>query len=201
MNQVIDNIKNRRSIRKFVDKKIPEETIKELAEAGRFAPSSHNSQPWRLIVVTDKKTIKECSEILKQWFKGLIRLGKLASFFSKKIKNEIESAKNRAFSEEDLFFYNAPLLIFICSKKGRFHVKDCACAAQNMMLAARSLGIGSCWIGFADLCLNRKKGFLKKIEVPEGHEIMASLVFGYADKFPKNALPRKEGAGIVKWVK
>ena len=157
MNPIIKIIKERRSIRTYKDKKIPIYLIKEIIEAGRYAPSSHNSQPWRFVVVTDNRRIKELSDYIKNWFKERLKIGSLVGFFNRKIKNELEGAKKRLFREEDLFFYNAPLLVLICAKPGRFTAVDCACAAENMMLAARSLGIGSCWIGFADMVLNKNR--------------------------------------------
>ena len=201
MNPVIENIKNRRSIRKYKDKSIPKGVIKEIIEAGKYAPSSHNSQPWRFIVITNRRKIKEISDYIKGWFKKLIILGKVASLFYKRIGEDIKSAEKRVYTGKDLFLYDAPLVVLVCSKPGRFHVKDCSCAVQNMMLAANSLGIGSCWIGFADLALNKSRAMMENLGVPKGHEIMATLAFGYPVKKPDSALPRKEEADIIKWVK
>ena len=58
MDSVMDNIKMRRSIRKYTDKYIPDDVVKKIIEAGRYAPSSHNSQPWRFVVITNKKKRK-----------------------------------------------------------------------------------------------------------------------------------------------
>lgn len=200
MNPIIKNIKERRSIRKYKDKKISKKLINDIIEAGRYAPSSHNSQPWRFIVIDNKKKIKELSDFMKNWFRKRLALGFFISFFNKKIKNELEIAKKRSFAEQDLFFYNAPLLILICAKPGRFTVKDCSLAAQNMMLAARSFNIGSCWIGFADMVLNKDRALMSKLGVPKDHKIMAHLIFGYPLKFPKKPAERKKEAGVVKRI-
>ncbi len=199
MNQVIDNIKERRSIRRYKNKEIPKRLIKEIIEAGRYAPSAHNSQPWRFIVITNKKKIKELSNYVKSWFKRRERIGHIIGFFNKKIKDELEATKKRLV-EQDLFFYDAPLLILICAKPNRFTVQNCSSAAQNMMLAARSLGIGSCWIGFADLTVNRNRKLMGSLEVPKEHKIYAHLIFGYPVKFPEKAMERKEEANIIKWI-
>lgn len=199
MNPIIKNIKNRRSIRKYRNKKISKKLIKEIIEAGRYAPSSHNSQPWRFIVITDKKKINELSEYIKNWFRRRLSLGFFIGIFNKKIRNELEVAKKRLV-KEDLFFYNAPLLILIYAKPKRFTKVDCACAAQNMMLAARSLDIGSCWIGFADLVINKNRRLMASLGVPKDHKIIAHLIFGYPTKFPEKASERKKEADIIKWV-
>jgi nitroreductase len=203
MNQIIKNIKTRRSIRKFKIKPIPKKLILEIIEAGRYAPSSHNSQPWRFIAVTNKKRIKEFSDYLKSWFKRRMLLGKLLGFFHKKIKNEIEIAKKRSYTDKDLFLYNAPLVVVICAKPGRFHINDCSLAAQNMMLAAHSLSIGSCWIGFADMILKSPTGgkLRKMLGVPKGAEVVGTIVFGYPEIKGLSARPREKEANIVKWIK
>ena len=201
MNQIIDNIRKRRSIRKNKDKAVPRKIIEEIIEAGRYAPSSHNSQPWRFVVVTNRKKIRELSDYIKRWFRARLKLGRIAAIFSSPLKEGIEKIKKRTYTEQDLFFYDAPLLVLICSKKGTFHIKDCSCASQNMFLVAKSLDIGSCWIGFADLVLSKSRRILTELGIPRDHELMATLIFGYAEKFPKQAFPRKEEAAIIKWIK
>ncbi len=199
--EVMDAIKHRRSIRKYREKAVPEKVVKQIIEAGRYAPSSHNSQPWRFIVVTDKKVIRELSDLIKAWFKNKVKLGAFASFFSKRLKQTINAAEKRVFTDKDLFFYDAPCLVLIYSKKGRFHAQDCALAAQNMMLEAYSLGIGSCWVGFADVVLSRSRKTRSELGVPNKHKLMATLIFGYPEKFPSAPMPRKDEANVIKWVK
>ncbi|MFH1642406.1 MAG: nitroreductase family protein [Nanoarchaeota archaeon] len=199
MNQVIENIQARRSIRKYSKKKIPKTIINQIIEAGMFAPSSHNSQPWKFIIIENQEYIKNLSEYIKKWFRCRILFGKIGSVFSGKRKEEIKSAEKRVSSKKDLFFYDAPLLVMIYAKQNRFSLQDCSLAASNMMLFARSLGIGSCWIGFADMVINKNRKILNKLGVPIGYKVMAHLIFGYPDKFPENAYPRKES--VVKWIK
>lgn len=197
MNPVLDNIKNRRSIRKYNDKAVSQKVIRQLIEAGRYAPSSHNSQPWRFVVVSDKKKVQELSSDIKKWYKRLLILRPILSFTG--LRKLIESVKKRVESDKDLLFYDAPLLVLICAKPSSFALVDSACAAQNMMLSARSLNIGSCWIGFADTAFKSKR-LREKAGVPDGLKVMASLVFGYPLKFP-DAYPRDKEAKVVKWVK
>ena len=200
MNPIIDNIKNRRSIRKYLDKEVPKDIVKEIIEAGRYAPSSHNSQPWRFIVITDRSVIKEVSDAIKSFFRTRFQLGKIVGMLNKKIQREIAEGEKRIFTEQDLFFYDAPCLIMICAKPERFSKVDCACAAQSMMLAARSLGIGSCWVGFADMAINKNRSLMAKLGVPSDCKAMAHLIFGYPIKFPELALDRKQEADVVKWI-
>jgi nitroreductase len=196
MNQIIKNIKQRRSIRRYLDKKIPKKIIDEIIEAGRYAPSSHNSQPWRFIIVSKKSKIKELSNKVKAWYTFLSRWEFLIRIFVK-IQKINASAKRKLLSDKDMFFYDAPILILICSKPKRFYRQDCSCAAQNMMLAARSLGIGSCWIGFADVAFNYNPRLSMSVGVPKDHKVVASLVFGYPEKFPSSTHPRKKEADVI----
>ena len=191
-------LKNRRSIRKYQNKAISKAVIQQIIEAGRFAPSSHNSQPWRFVVITNRKRIKELSDMIKKFFKKLLVFVPLLSF-NKSLKKLGESAKKRIVSDEDVFFYNAPLLILICAEPKGFALVDCTCAAQNMMLMARSLDIGSCWIGFADRAFSSGR-LRNKAKVPKGLKVMASLVFGHPVKFT-SIVPRKKEADVVEWVK
>lgn len=82
----------------------------------------------------------------------------------------------------------------------RFTKVDCACCAENMMLAARSLGIGSCWIGFADLVINKNRKLMTSLGVLKDHKIIAHLIFGYPIKFPEKARERKKEAGVIRWI-
>ncbi len=198
MNEVIENIRQRRSIRKFDSKKIPRKVIKEIVEAGRYAPSSHNSQPWRFVVIENREKIRMLSDYIKSWFRKRIGIGRIFGIFNSGIRKEVESGKKRLV-EADLFFYDAPALIAVCSEDGKFADKDCACAAQNMMLAARSMGIGSCWIGFADVVINTDKKLMRSLGVPDGYKIRAHLVFGYPVRFPDKPYPRKDEAHIIDW--
>lgn len=199
MNSVIENIKKRRSIRQYTDKKIPKKLVEEIISAGRFAPSAHNTQPWRFVVIKDSRKIKELSDYIKKWFKRRLILKPIISLFSKKLLKTLESAEKRLFIDQDLFFYGAPLLVLVCAKPNRWAEKDCSCAAQNMMLAARSLGIGSCWVGYADYVIGKSKRLQKELKIPSGTKIQANLVFGYPKRFPDAVVPRKKEK-VVEWV-
>ena len=106
--------------------------------------------------------------------------------------------RRRVESEKDLFFYHAPCVIIIHAPDKKFFPQDCAIAAQNIMLGARSLDIGSCWIGFSDIMLNRSRKLKTKLNIPNNHKIMATIALGYPMKFPEKALPRKDCD--VNWI-
>ena len=191
MNSTIETIKNRRSIRRYKPDKISRNLINEIIETAKYAPSSHNRQPWSFAVITKQKLIDELSEDINKWYKTFVKIGTPLSFI-REIRKSVDEMRKRVNSEHDLFFYHAPLVIVVHAPKKQFFLQDCSCAAQNMMLAARSLDIGSCWIGFADIVFNRSNKMKKKLGIPSSHQIAGTIAFGYPEKFPAKALPRRE---------
>jgi nitroreductase len=103
-----------------------------------------------------------------------------------------------ATRKEDLIFYGAPLLIMICTSPADEWAKaDVGLAAENMFIAARSLGLGSCYVGLAN-SLNKDRKLLASLGIPEDHEIIAPLIFGYPKgDFP--AAPKRE-AKVLKRI-
>jgi nitroreductase len=129
MNQIIDVIKKRRSIRAYKDKSLSKETIESILEAARYAPTASNLQQLEYKVITNKKLIKKISERIVEQIK------KESSFTSLRDKG-------------DLIFYDAPLVIIIIGPEdNKWIYSDAALAVQNIMLYATSIGLGTCFIG------------------------------------------------------
>ncbi len=181
-NKVIENIYTRRSVRDYKDKPVPKRIIDELLGAAVMAPSAMNRQPWHFSVVVGKENLDYFNErALKQW--KIIGIGA-------KLALRLQSIGS--------IFYNAPLLIVISGKKGDEWLKnDVGLAAQNMFLTAHSLGLGSCWIGFAKP-LDKDKEARKKLGIPNDFEIVAPLIFGYPKKKTEKIPKRKPK--VLKWI-
>lgn len=199
-NEIIRCIKERRSIRNYLDKELPKEIIEKIIEAGRYAPSAENKQPWRFIVITDRAYINELSERVKKQVRNILK----RKWKWKKKYPELNERETFLFlnavanSSRDVIFHNAPAVVFIITENKAFYDESCACAAQNMMLAAWSLGIGSCWIGFTKF-LKMDKEAMKMLGVPHGYHIAACLTLGYPAKVLKAPM-RNPMAGIMKWI-
>jgi nitroreductase len=177
----IELIKTRRSIRSYLDKPVPREILEEIIECARFAPTALGRQPWHFTVVADRPFIKEMVEEIKKKIKLMLKLRFILRFFYPGLadKKFLSIAKERAYSSEDPIFYSAPVVIFITtSVKSSYGVKDSYLASQNIMLAAHSLGLGTCLIGFAE-ALNKSRGILKRLKLPPGHKIQAVIILGY----------------------
>jgi nitroreductase len=188
-NPVLDTIYGRRSVRKYSDKDVPDEIIKEIIRAGTYAPTAVNRQPWRFVVIKNKKLIDECDERARKIFVSMYRdsaIPELAGY-----------AKNLA-KPETRILYKAPVFILVFASPDALNEHDCALAAENMMLAAHSLGIGSCWIGLA-AGLGSDEAFLKDAGVPQDHKLVAPLIFGYPGRGALPAPPRNADV-ILKWI-
>ena len=177
----------RRSIRKFEDRAVPKTVIDKLLEAGVWAPSGMNSQPWHFTVVENREIINMLSRRTKELVtKSMLLSANLQAEFK---------------SDKDVVFYDAPLLILISTKENKdlrtLNLLDCGLAAQNMFLAAYQAGLGSCFIGFAAF-LNQDPKLLAEIGIPEDYELIAPLIFGYPNE---NPAPNPREVKLLKWIK
>jgi nitroreductase len=195
VNAVIEAIRNRRCIRDYEDKPVSEGQIRRIVDAARWAPSGLNSQPWKFLVITNKEFIRRLSDLFKGYVVPVIE-----TTGSEVFKRFLPSLRDENFN----LFYNAPCLIIILGKNDVLTAHwDCAMAAQNMMLAAYSMGIGSCWIGFGMLGLMQaianREPLIDELNIPEGYKVIASLIFGYPRATPE--APQRREADIVNWIK
>lgn len=166
-NETIETIFERRSIREYTDKPVSREIINQLLEAGRMAPSAINKQPWKFYIVTNRDTIK---------------------LFSKEIEKVAE--KNFHLSHgigflktTDAIFHGAPVVIFITAPKGdEWAHLDIGMCAQNIMLAAKSLGLDSCPVGLGKF-IEQASGY-PKLNIPPTEQVILSVVIGYGSERP-----------------
>lgn len=151
-NPTLEAIKNRRSIVRFETTPIEEKKIQSILEAGRWAPSWLNKQPWRFIVVTDPAIKESLSEFAPTVYKLGVREAPVC------IVTTVDP-------NEDPFHF----------------IEAGAVATQNMALAAQSLGLGSCWIGTFKLKGERKSSEEKiknVLEIPKTHRVISLLPIG-----------------------
>lgn len=163
MNEVLKAIAGRRSIRQYRGEQIKDAELKAILEAGLQAPSGHDSQPWHFTVIQKRELIDEISAgsktaMRKSGVDWIVKLGE---------------------AEKYNIFYNAPTIVLLAAKKDALSpVADVSAALQNMVIAAESLGIGSCWMGFATFYFLDAQNY-KKIGIPEGYEVLYGMTLGY----------------------
>jgi len=190
VNDVFENIYLRRSVRDYKPNDVPDDIIRELIKVGTYAPSAGNKQPWRFVVIKNREMIARLSGRAKKLWLDTV---------GEKSNPDVKMLANAMKMPEFNIFYNAPVLILIFAAPGAFSPQDdCAAAAENMMLAARSLGISSCWIGFG-MPLGSDEAVLQELKVPEDHRLMAPLIFGYPVKDVQIAPQRKEDV-TLNWI-
>jgi nitroreductase len=180
----------RRSVRKYLDKPVSRDLLLEIIHAGRMAPSAMNRQPWSFYVVTDK-------EMISGFSKSIIRAS-VVEFAKSGIRQMLRTAsdlyhavKGTEFkSKEDPVFHGAPAVIFITvPKEDEWAMVDAGMCAQNMLLAAHSMGLAGCPIGFAKL-IERTSDY-PKLRIPEQEQVVLAVVIGYPDEFPDSHPRRK----------
>lgn len=157
MNEILNNIKTRRSIRSFRPEPVPQDFLDQIIEAGLYAPSSMGKQNTIIIQVTDPALIKEISRM---------------------------NCEIGGFSEGTDPFYGAPaMLIVLAEKDWPNKVYDGSLVMGNLMLAAHSLGLGSCWIHRAKEEFETEwgKSLLRSLGIGKEYEGIGHCALGFTD--------------------
>lgn len=159
-------LKERRSIRRYQPDPVPEEMVEQILDAGRCAPSASNRQPWSFVVVQDRAVLQQVAQHAAYFF---IRWAHVAE---------------------------APLLIALCGNAGsaiyrRYLHEDIGLAGGQMMLQAKALGLGTCWLGGLD-----REAIAATLKLPEEVELVGLLTVGFPAEEPPPT-PRKSLAEIV----
>ncbi len=172
MNQTLETILTRRSIRSFLNKPIPEEDIKQIADAAIHAPSGMGRETWQFTVVQSREKIQRLAKV-------------------------IEKETGRG----NYNMYQPEVLIIPSNlRESPFGKEDNACAMENIFLAAHSLGIGSVWInqlnGISDRPAVRE--LLTELSIPADHVVYGMVALGYPDG---TEIAPKVRKGAVVYVK
>jgi nitroreductase len=189
MNEVIEAIKRRRSVRLYDDRPVPRDIINTILEAGNEAPSAMNSQPWRFVVVEDKETKRKLLRAALPNAKRILDRVKEVD------QERYEMIKKRYDELEDPVYYSAPAIVFVIGS-GRYADHSCPLACENMMLAAHSLGLGSCWVGFGAMVTDDAE-VRNILELKEDETIFGPIVLGYPKGHPERPFKKEPK---VKWI-
>lgn len=167
MNEVIKNILTRRSIRKYKNDIIPQDIINQIIEAGTYAASGMNRQPAIIIAITNKEMRDRLSNL---------------------------NAKIMGRPDKDPFYGAPVVLVVLADKNARTYLYDGSLVIGNMMLAAHSLNIGSCWIHRAKEEFETEEGkeILRDLGIEGDYEGIGHCILGYVDGEEPVPLPRKE---------
>lgn len=182
MNSTLENIISRRSVKKYTDQAVPLELVEQVVNAGMYAPSGMNAQSAKIIAVTNKEMRDRLS----------------------RINLEIVMGRNlKTSSGHNDPFYGAPVVLVVLAKKTvGTHVYDGSLVMENLMIAANSLGLGSCWIHRAKETFETEEGkqILADLGIEDEYEGIGNCILGYAAPDAlKTQSPRKDD--FVVWVK
>ena len=160
---VIDTIMSRRSVRKYLDAPVEHEKLAQIAFCGINAPSAMNEQPWEVRVVEDPSFVSELTDLF--------------------VKEYPDSRSNPDFKT---MFNNAPNVIFVATPEDG-GLLDAGMLAENIMLSAESMGLGTCCQGWTlDWLLGCEDAapYLSRLEIPEGYVLRYLIGVGYPDETP-----------------
>lgn len=172
---VVENILTRRSIRDYKAEPVCREQMAKVIECGLYAPNAMNKQTWAVRVVDAADFIEGVTAIAVE--------------------------QMPAIAEQDGFrniFRNAPTVAFIaCPEESYSGEYDCGLLSENMMLAAWSMGIGSCCLGSVVPVMNSEaaKPYLERLQLPEGYKLLVGIAFGYPAQEPPTPTPRDMSKG------
>lgn len=161
-----EDLLTRRSVRKYTDRQVEDEKLDKVLTAGLYAPTGMNNQLPVLVAVRDKET-----------------------------RDKLSRMNAAAMGASGDPFYGAPCVIVVLSDPERMTwVEDGSLVLGNLMNAAHSLGLGSCWIHRAKECFDTPEGkaLLRAWGVPENYRGVGNCILGYAAEEPE-AKPRKSG--------
>jgi coenzyme F420-0:L-glutamate ligase/coenzyme F420-1:gamma-L-glutamate ligase len=173
-------IQSRRSIRRYQDRPVPEDTLRRLLEAARWAPSAHNRQPWRFAVIVDPARRVSLARAMGERFRADLAADGLPV---EDVKRQVDRSYQRISS--------APAVIVVCMSlddmdqypdarrqeaERTMAVQSVALAAQNLLLMAHAEGLGACWMCAPLFCPDVVRN---ELSLPEDWEAQALLTLGY----------------------
>jgi nitroreductase len=172
--ELIEVMKHRRAVRNYTDAPVERPLIGRLIEAAILAPSAMNLQPWAFAVYLDRAHIGEYGKRSKSW--SVENFSRTS--FTPDLRRMLEDP-------EFTMFYHAPALVIVLAKTPDAQAaEDCCLAAENLMLAARDEGLGTCWIGLARPWLDLPST-KAEMGLPEHFHVVAPLVVGYPKAWPE----------------
>lgn len=166
MSEVMQNIKTRRSVRKYKSDMVPKEIIEQIVEAGTYAPTGRNTQSPIILAVTNQE-----------------------------MRDRMSKLNAAVMNIESDPFYGAPVVLVVLADKSKpCYQYDGPLVMGNLMLAAHDLGIGSCWIHRAKEVFDSEEGkaILQDLGIEGDYEGIGNCILGYADGPEPEAAPRKE---------
>ncbi len=207
-------ILKRRSVRLYKDEQVPEFMVRRILEAGRFAPSAGNCQPWKFIVVRDADLIHEMTEDVidacgifskvvdytRPGKKGLRTFSKIMTRLRKHDLHPVPFGAVTLIGDRKLGLWHGAstvILIFFDTRGVGSPELDCGIAGQNMVLAAHSMGLSTCWVSFSKLLFEYNPKWKKFFGIGYPFKFITSIAVGWPIGEPDGMVARQTHA--VDW--
>ena len=170
---LMDALRGRRAIREYTAEPVPHAVLSELMAAAVLAPSAMNLQPWAFAVAEGAERLAGYSDRAK----GHVLAGMTAD-------SPLARYRDRLADPGFHIFHHAPALVIVCAIADESQSReDCCLAGLSLMLAAHARGLGTCWIGFARLWLNRPET-KAELGIPAEYSPVAPIVVGHPKVAP-----------------
>ncbi len=188
---ILNLMKERRSIRKFQDKQIDREDLEKIIEAGLYAPNAGGGQRTKIVAVHNKELAEKIGRL------------NLAHFDRSRLSGGYVSAEQPSIIDNPDIksgFYGAPTVCVIFGAKNfLYSIPDAFCCAENMVLEAANLGIGSCIIARGEETFDNGIGMelLKEWNIPDTDTARCFVILGYCDGDYPKIKPRKENRSLI----
>lgn len=178
MNETINNILERRTIRSYETPQVKDEDLELIVQCGLYAATGMGKQPWHFTVLQNRELMDKITAANRELF----------------LNAPMEAVKAMASQPDFDSWRGAPTAIIVSSDGSMFATADCANATQNMAVAAKSLGLGSCYMASfsAALLHPEHKDLVEALGIPEGYTPVFALAVGYPAEAPMSRDPRKE---------
>ena len=204
MHPVIETIKKRRTIRAYEPKPIPRDVINTIIEAGNEAPSTMGMlkgvlrfQPWRFVVVENPEFRQKLLQTALPVWKNMTKsMREMDPEIYEKVMNLYEAMPE----PKDMVYHGAPVILFIIGPIK--NAVSCALACENIMIAATSLGLGSCYTGFGAF-VKGDADIVKTFELTDGERIYGPILLGYPKDAPEKSFMEQHKNYVeptIKWI-
>ncbi len=193
MNPVMENILTRRSIRSYEERQIPAESLDQILLAGTYAPSGRSLQTWKFTAVQNPQVLARINATLREALRT-VSVGPDTHPY-------VAHLKPKAEREDSEFLFHAPTYVIVSNDRENVNaLADSAVAMENMMLAAHSFGIGSCWLNHLPGLTHHPviRSLMTELDIPDHHDIYGTLALGWPKKSSPAAGPRKDAIHIIR---
>lgn len=206
--RLVQLMASRRSCRNYTDQVVDRSILQDLVKAGTTAPSGTNCQNWTFTVLPDRAGVNEFGQRLGLFFKKLNRLAEkrllrkglkligkpaLDDYYREYYESVRDGLQEWALTGRDLLFHGAGAVIVVATRPGgSCPLEDALLATQNMLLAAHSLGLGTCLIGFAVSAMKNNAALQQFIGIPAEETVCSVIAIGYPDEKYEGLTGRKK---------